>query len=187
MIGPNAILQMLPAIADRVGTQRLAGLVAEARLPALPDGQSMIPETDAAALHRQVRRALPTLAEAISADAGRRTADYILAHRIPRPVQAALKRLPAALAAPILSRAIARHAWTFAGSGRFRTVDAWTFELRHNPLIRAERATAPLCAWHAAVFERLYATLVHPACRCRETSCGAMAGSDELCRFEVRR
>jgi hypothetical protein len=59
------------------------------------------------------------VAAEVARSAGRRTADYLLAHRIPKPVQALLKALPARLAARVLLSAIARHAWTFAGSGVF--------------------------------------------------------------------
>ena len=85
-----------------------------------------------------------------------------------------------------LARAIARHAWTFAGSGRFGVVDPWTFRIAGNPLIRGERADRPICHWHAAVFARLYQDLVAADCTCIETSCAAEGGRD-LCVFEVRR
>lgn len=160
--------------------------LARAGLVAAPAGDAMIPEDDAARLHQLLRRERPEEAPALSAEAGRRTAGYILAHRIPRAAQALLRLSPAGLAARGLSAAIARHAWTFAGSGAFRVVDPWTFEIAGNPMIRGEASAAPLCHWHAAVFERLYRTLVHPDCRCREAACGAQHGGDS-CRFEMRR
>lgn len=129
--------------------------------------------------------ALLQLLPVISREAGRATADYILAHRIPRIVQQVLKALPAGLAAPLLARAITRHAWTFVGSGRFRCRDPWTFEITDNPLIRGEHSPVPLCVWHAAVFERLYATLVARDCRCEEETCAAQGLSDN-CRFRIR-
>jgi len=95
-----------------------------------------------------------------------------------------LKALPPAPAAGLLSRAIARHAWTFVGSGRFHVRDAWTFEIEGNPLIRGEASEPCLCHWHTAVFERLYEALVAPASRCAETRCGAQ-GRDSRCRFEL--
>lgn len=142
-------------------------------------------EGPAARLHAAVRHDLPAEAPAILAQAGRRTADYILAHRIPRPAQAVLRALPPALAAPVLTRAIAKHAWTFAGSGLFRVAGRLTFEIADNPLIRGERAPAPLCVWHAAVFERLFRTLVDDRLRAHETACCACG--DPACRFELTR
>lgn len=185
VIGPNAVLQMVPAIARDLGPRRLAEILAGAGLHALPDGTCMIPEQDAARLHRTLREAEPDAAWRIAAAAGTATADYILAHRIPPMAQRLLKALPTALAAPLLARAISRHAWTFAGSGTFRRRDDWTFEIADNPLIRGEQGPVPLCAWHAAVFERLYVALVAPDCRCEEVSCAAQ-GSD-ACRFVIRR
>lgn len=185
VIGPNAVLQMVPVIARDLGPHRLADILAGAGLTRLPDGSAMIPEEEARRLHRTLREAEPAAARRIAAAAGVATADYILAHRIPRAAQLVLKALPAALAAPLLARAISRHAWTFAGSGTFRRRDAWTFEIAGNPLIRGERSPLPLCAWHAAVFERLYAVLVSPDCRCEEVTCAAQ-GSD-TCRFRIRR
>lgn len=186
LIGPNAILQMLPVIERLGGRQRRAQMLARAGIFDLPDGSAMIPETAAARLHRQLRREEPELAPRLAEDAGRRTADYILAHRIPRPVQWLLRALPPAAAAALLSRAIEAHAWTFVGSGRFRVVDAWTFEIRNNPLIRGEISDHCLCHWHAGVFARLYAVLVAPGCRCREVACGSL-GAGDVCRFQITR
>lgn len=185
VIGPNAVLQLVSAIARDLGPRRLADILAGAGLDSLPDGTRMIPEEDAARLHRSLRETEPGAARRIAAAAGVATADYILAHRIPPMAQRLLKALPAALAAPLLARAISRHAWTFTGSGTFRRRDAWTFEIAGNPLIRGEKSAVPLCAWHAAVFERLYAALVAPDCRCEEVSCAAQGS--RACRFLIRR
>ena len=186
LIGPNAILQMLPQIERIGGPERVHEMLAKAGIFAVPDGTAMIPEGDAARLHRLLRAEEPDLAPALSRAAGQDTARYILAHRIPKPAQVLLKALPRGLAANALSKAIARHAWTFVGSGRFRALDAWTFEIRNNPVIRHEVSDVPLCAWHAAVFETLYRALVHPGSRCHECRCGAQPGS-EACRFRVAR
>lgn len=185
-IGPNAVLQLLPVVERVGGRQGVDRLMAGAGLASVPDGSQMIPEGDAVSLHRQLRRQEPALAEALAAEAGRGTADYILAHRIPRPAQLLLRALPPRLAAPLLSRSIARHAWTFAGSGRFRAATPWRFEIADNPFVRGESSDTPLCAWHAAVFERLYDVLVAPGCRCLETACGAQGGNGR-CRFEIVR
>jgi divinyl protochlorophyllide a 8-vinyl-reductase len=143
----------------------------------------MIAETDVARLHDQVRaRFAPGEAKSIADDAGRRTARYILAHRIPGPAQALLKALPATLALPALSTAIAAHAWTFAGSGAF-SARGRTLRIAHNPLAPAGPADAPACHWHAAVFETLLRTLVSPTARVREHACCAMGAP--ACTFVV--
>jgi divinyl protochlorophyllide a 8-vinyl-reductase len=147
----------------------------------------MVEESRVARLHRALRQALPPhQARAVLAEAGTLTADYLLAHRIPAPAQWVLKRLPPALAARALVPAIRAHAWTFVGSGRLR---AWAgtptvFELRGNPFCLETHGTAPACAWHVAVFERLFQVLVSPRARAIETECEAQG--DPVCRFELR-
>lgn len=185
-IGPNAILQFLPVIDRQEGREGTRRMLAAAGLAGTPDGTRMIPETEAAALHRTLRRLMPRQAAGMAAEAGRGTAAYILAHRIPKPAQWLLKALPAPLSARLLARAIAGHAWTFAGTGTFRAVDAWTFEIRDNPLIRGETSPSPLCGWNAAVFGHLYAALVDRTCICVETDCAAVTGA-HVCRFRIRR
>lgn len=147
----------------------------------VPSGHDMIPEAEAARLHRLIRARLPD-APAILTAAGQGTADYILAHRIPKPAQAVLKLLPTGLAARALSQAIARNAWTFAGSGAFQAASPWRFEIAGNPLIAGERSATCLCHWHAAVFQRLFRALVYPGATCSETACAAQGG---LCWFEI--
>ncbi len=184
LIGPNAILQMMPVLERMAGREGGMVLLRQAGVAGLPDGQQMIPEGEAARLHQWLRREMGAAAPAMSAEAGRNTARYILAHRIPKAAQRLLSLLPAPLAARALARAISQHAWTFAGSGRFRSLGPWCFEIADNPLVRGESGDACLCHWHAAVFETLYRALVHPDCRCRETSCGAQPGQS-VCRFEI--
>jgi divinyl protochlorophyllide a 8-vinyl-reductase len=89
------------------------------------------------------------------------------------------------LGAPLLTRAIAAHAWTFVGSGEFRVPGTRppTFEIVHNPVVRGEHADAPVCVWHAQVFERLFRRLVSDRIRVRETQCAAVDG--HVCRFVV--
>ncbi|PWJ19335.1 bacteriochlorophyll 4-vinyl reductase [Jannaschia seohaensis] len=186
LIGPNAILQMLPVLDRLGGPERRGQILARAGIFDLPDGTRMIPETQAAQLHRTLRQEEPILAPALAGEAGRATADYILAHRIPRPAQLLLRVLPAGPSAALLSRAIARHAWTFVGSGRFRVVDPMTFEIADNPLVAGERSEGCLCHWHAAVFARLYHVLVAADATCTETSCGAHSPGHP-CRFELER
>jgi divinyl protochlorophyllide a 8-vinyl-reductase len=110
-----------------------------------------------------------------------------LAHRIPQPVQAALRLLPARLAASILTGAIARHAWTFSGSGRFEVLSRWppVVAIADNPVVRGETSDVALCHWHAAVFERLFTAICGPGWRVVETACCAQGAP--ACRFEVQR
>jgi divinyl protochlorophyllide a 8-vinyl-reductase len=190
-IGPNAAIQLAEALVAADPSGLLARAVFEAAgLEAWltePPG-AMVDERAIACLHQTARRVLPAdIGPAILAEAGRRTGDYILAHRIPAPARLALRALPAGLAAKALTAAIAKHAWTFAGSGRFEgTVGRRRVELAiaGNPVVAGERADAPVCHWHAAVFARLYGRLVHRGATAEETACQA-TGAD-ACRFTVR-
>ncbi len=187
-IGPNAVLQLVPVLRDAAGEAVTAKLLARAGIVELPDPDAgLMEEAPAARLHQALRAEMPDAAPCLARAAGLATGDYILAHRIPGKAQALLRLMPARLSAPILARAVAKHAWTFCGSGEFRLVSAWppVFEIADNPVVRGERSETPLCHWHAAVFERLFTTLCGAVWRCRETRCCAQG--QPACRFELRR
>ena len=152
-------------------------------LDAPPSDAGMMYEGPAARLHQTVRKTLGPAAPWLLAKAGTATGDYILAHRIPRAAQSVLRLLPPALSAPLLRAAIARHAWTFAGSGDFTAGPGLVFSIARNPMVAGESSPVPLCHWHAAVFERLYRTLVDDRLRARETA--SCACGDPACRFEL--
>jgi divinyl protochlorophyllide a 8-vinyl-reductase len=160
-IGPNAILQLLPVLDRDLGREARDRLLSGIDLP--PPDAGMWPEAACRAAHLAVWQGCGDRAAAILAEAGQGTADYILAHRIPRPAKALIRALPAPLGARLLAQAIARHAWTFAGSGEFRILSRapLTFEVQHNPLGFPGRPSL----WHAAVFTRLFRALVWPGAR----------------------
>jgi divinyl protochlorophyllide a 8-vinyl-reductase len=187
-IGPNAITRTAEALmaASGAGEQArvfaAAGLVAH--LVAPPTG--MVDERDVVRLHRALRSELGNaLAREIARDAGRRTADYLLENRIPRPLHHLLPRLPRRLAGAILLSAMRRHAWTFAGSGVFeaRTGRPMLLAIQGCPLCRGAHADAPLCDYYAGTFERLFRMLIDRAAVVRETACAAN-GAD-ACRFVI--
>ncbi len=185
-IGPNAVLQHLPVLDAVLGLRRRTALFACAGVAVPPPDAGMLPENEVARLHRAVRLYVPGAAARIGRAAGLATGDYILAHRIPAPARRLVRVLPAPLGARLLAGAIARHAWTFAGSGRFAIAAhrPLVFTIADNPLCGGVDAPGPVCDWHAAVFERLFARLVWPGVTVRETSCcGAGAPA---CRFELR-
>lgn len=186
-IGPNAVLQLLPVLEREGGAALRDRLMQDAGLAAPPSDAGMMPEAPAARLHRALRRALPDDAARIAAAAGRATGDYILAHRIPARAQSLLRRLPASVASWLLTRAIAQHSWTFAGSGRFELASGrpLTLRIHDNPVVRGERSDVPLCHWHAAVFQRLFNELVDPAIRVHEARCCAMGS--QSCDFVIGR
>lgn len=183
---------MIEALREEVGEAETARLFAAAglshHLVSVPE--HMVDERDVVALHTVVRADLGVArAKKVAADAGRRTADYLLAVRIPKRVQPILKILPARLSAKILLGAIGKHAWTFAGSGEFSAVAGHPvrFSIANCPVCRGasspEHMHTPLCDYYGATFERLFRTLVHPKSVVIETAC--QANGAPACAFEI--
>lgn len=188
-VGPNAIIRVVAALEDaqgRAAVERLlnaSGL--ERYLDALPT--EMVDEQEVSRLQSALREQVGVeSARRISHDAGGRTGDYLLAHRIPRPVQRLLKILPALLASRVLISAIRRNAWTFVGSGVFDAESGHPTRLRvtNGPICRGATASEPLCDFYAGSFERLFSRLVHQDARVTETDC--QANGADSCVFEVR-
>jgi divinyl protochlorophyllide a 8-vinyl-reductase len=187
-IGPNAIIQVDHALQRWGGAELAERIFGQAQLLhyRLQPPQRMVDEAEVVRLHQLMARELGSEAVAVARDAGTATARYLLANRIPRPMQKALKLLPARAALEVLLRAIARHAWTFVGSGEFsvvRSAQGIELQVQHNPLCRGLQADTPACDYFAACFETLFKTLVHSHARVRETACEACG--DDACRFLV--
>ena len=158
-IGPNAITRLAEALDVLHGSLLChevfvaAGLLRHLHTPP----RHMVDEQDVVRLHRAMIALLgPVDAAATARAAGERTGAYLLGHRIPRAAQHLLRMLPRGLAARLLAAAIARHAWTFAGSGRFAA--------RHSRPLQLSLVAAPLCtdaapsgsAYLAATFETVF-------------------------------
>ena len=190
-IGPNAITQCMAALQADLGLAGSRALMDQAGLQAHVQHppQHMVDEADVIALHRTMRSTLGVAkAQALARVAGQRTGDYLLANRIPRPVQWALKRLPAAWAARVLLAAITRHAWTFCGSGCFEVLPARQarevqVSITGCITCHGEQAVQPLGDYYAATFERLFSVLVHPAARVVESACEAQGAP--ACVFDI--
>jgi divinyl protochlorophyllide a 8-vinyl-reductase len=190
VVGPNAIIQTVAALEALTppGTSlrilRAAALLDYAVVPPT----AMVPERHVAALMAALRRELGLFeAATVQREAGRRTGDYLLAHRIPQGAQLLLRALPAAAAAALLERAVARHAWTFAGSGHlfFTPLERGVLAvLTGCPLCRGAKHPAPQCDLYAATFERLFRRLVSRHARCEETAC--LAAGAPACEFRIR-
>ncbi|MGB3626669.1 MAG: bacteriochlorophyll 4-vinyl reductase [Henriciella sp.] len=158
-VGPNAVLQLEQALCDQGGAKAAELVFARAGLQELlrVRPQEMIDERLPRALFDSLFAHFPEArAQMVVYRAGRLTGDYILKNRIPKPVRLLLKLLPAPLSRDLLLKAIHRHAWTFAGSGRctFTLGRAAEFRIEANPL------TMPGCAWHVGVFDALFQHLV---------------------------
>lgn len=166
LIGPHAVIHMAEAMAERLGPWATAAVLASAQIDEVPGAdEGMIPEIEALRLHRWLLLAEPLEGFAITREAARRTADYIIANRIPAPAVALLRVLPPALAAPLLMRAIARHAWTFIGAGVFTAQSAWRFTIDRSGAEDPIPVPDSTFEWYGAVFERLFQRLVAADCR----------------------
>ena len=188
-IGPNAIIRVAETLRESLGQDVTAGLFQQAglghylvRLP-----EKMVNEAEVLRLHNVLRGELgqPACAD-ITWQAGLKTADYLLANRIPKFAQLVFKALPAAISARLLLKTIGGHSWTFAGSGEFsyEVGETVVLTIRNNPLCREVHNELPVCDFYSATFERLFQVLVHPETKVGETACEAQG--DDACRFELR-
>lgn len=182
LIGPNTVLQTEAALIAAGGVELARRAFDRAGLASMlaHRPETMIDERLAQALFEALFAELPEAeARTVAAAAGRLTGAYILVHRIPKPAQAILKLLPARMAAPMLLKSIARHAWTFAGSG-VCTVDAGPparLTITGNPI------AIPGCVWHAGVLEVLFRALASPRAQVSHTRCEHAGAKD--CTFEI--
>lgn len=193
-IGPNAITQLHTVLLRERGAAETRAIFDAAGIPGYLDDppEAMVDEREVARLHAEVRsRFPPETACALMHSAGDATGDYILANRIPPSVAWLLRRLPARWSSRLLAGAIAKHAWTFAGSGEFSVAQQnragegiAIAEIRGNPVVALDRSDHPICAWHAAVFDKLYRDLVCDRTGVVERAC--CAAGDDACRFEIR-
>lgn len=188
-VGPNAVIRVAEALGEARGADVVAQVFMAAGLEhyltTLPS--EMVDEREVTRLQAALREQLGlAVARPVSHDAGLRTGDYLLANRIPRPVQRLLEILPARLASRVLISAIRRNAWTFVGSGVFDGTPGRPTRLTvtDGPICRGASADEPLCDFYAGSFERLFSRLVHPNARVTEIACQAH-GAD-ACVFEVR-
>ncbi len=193
-IGPNAVLQTLRALRELEGEEAASDLAHGLPDPATwPAG--LIPEAWFVSLVQALRGALPwDRAEDVLRRGGGYTADYVAENRIPGAARRVLRLLPARAGVALLLRAFARHAWTFAGSGRFGFEGPFPGTifiegcLTCRPDSGARRGVGEggpvrhAGAYYEAAFEGLLA-LAAPAVRVREIACGSLHGS--TCRFAL--
>lgn len=184
MIGPNAVLQTLRAAAELEGIPFYAALACRANLPATdPDG--MIPEAWFVRLVEALRTSLPwPRSEAVLRRAGEYTADYVAANRIPGVFRRLLRVLPPRLAVPLLLSAFSRHAWTFAGGGRFRVEGHYpgNIVLTGGPTCHRRTGSGHAGAYYETAFQGLL-RLAAPDVSVFEKDCEACGGP--ACRFSI--
>ena len=188
-IGPNAITRIIEALRAVESPQAVQRIFQAARLETYLSERptEMVDEHEVVRLHNVLHNDLgDDLARTVGWIAGELTADYLLRFRIPRPVQTALRCCSASFSSRLLSKAIAKNAWTFVGTGVFsaRHGQPTLFTIRNCPICRGQRSVEPYCNFYAATFERLYSRLVHRRARVVEVGCqakGALA-----CTFEIK-
>lgn len=187
-IGPNTIIQLAHVLRDRYGEGTAGALLFEGTgyaLNALPS--AMVDEREAQALVRTVMQSVgEQRGVQLLHEAGQRTADYLMAHRIPRPAQWVMKALPRRAGLSILLRAMQANAWTFTGSGTFSVLQRPKLvELSFHAcaMCRDMTTAQPVCDFYAGTFEQLIRTIVAPQAQVREVECMATGG--HCCRFEV--
>jgi divinyl protochlorophyllide a 8-vinyl-reductase len=97
-VGPNAIIQLADVLADRLGLEERAAALRAAGLAhyLARDPERMTDEREAAALHHAVQARRADDWDELSWEAGTRTAEYLLEHRIPKGAEWLLRRLPPA-------------------------------------------------------------------------------------------
>jgi divinyl protochlorophyllide a 8-vinyl-reductase len=115
-IGPNTIIQLAQVLRDHYGESVAARLLVSSTgcaLGALPG--ATVDEREAQAFVRAVMRELGEQpGTRLLHEAGGRTADYLMAHRIPRPAQWLMRWLPRRAGLRLLLEAMRANAWTFA-------------------------------------------------------------------------
>jgi divinyl protochlorophyllide a 8-vinyl-reductase len=182
LIGPNALIQTAAALHELEGASA-AAILLDAGEPLVrehpPD--DMVDERRFAVLVATLVRHLgEERAERVLVRSGSLTADYLMLHRIPQPFQWLLGRLPRELGLRVLLGAVASHAWTFAGSGRFHyeLPGDGVVELAIDdcPACRGLVTEHPVCGFYAGTFERLFRRLVDDGMRVREAGCHACGG-----------
>lgn len=185
-VGPNAIIQTRTALDELAGSDARRAIFGAAGLERFTDTDpdAMVDAGIVNALNRQIAARLDAkTADAVMKRAGELTGDYILANRIPKAAQWLLKHLPSDVAQRVLLAAIARNAWTFAGNARVDKGPDF-IAIHDNPICLGRNGFSS-CIWHAAVFRRLFQTLVDPAITIHETECAGRGG--RMCRFEIVR
>lgn len=182
-VAPHLVRDVVDATQAVCGDDARTRLIREVGLTRMPAYDHPVPEAVAARLHQAVRRLFPGDAHAVLWMAGQATGDRLMAHQLSARAQVLLSGAAWPIAAWLLGRWARQNAWTFAGSGTLHVLSAMEFEIADNPLIKGgPQSTAPICDFHAAMFEQLFQRLVDPRLICREMICAGAGG--RACRFD---
>lgn len=187
-IGPNSIIQTIRVMTESYGREHTEKLLHDERYPwgsELPT--EMVNEEDFLLLvHVLVRSFGIEEARRILSKSGDYTAAYLLAHRIPKPMKWIFPLLPRSVRLNMLMSAIGKHAWTFAGSGRFQYIPGETPTFVIDDCITSRNITSekPFCSFYEATFTGLLSALVDPQAQVEEKKCRVTGHSQ--CVFIIR-
>ena len=185
LIGPNAILQLMPVL-DRVGGPELRRADAGARRRVRAARRHADdPRRPRGRLHQALRAALPDLAPALAGrgrPGARPTTSWPIASRAGADAAEGAARAAGGAGAGQGDR---QPCLDLCGIGPFPRAVALSVRDRRQPDRAGRTCRPPVCHWHAAVFARLYQVLVHPDFDCVETGCTAESGV--ACVFEMIR
>ena len=185
MIGPHAVIHSVAVMRECLGDAETADILANAQIAEMPTGEEMSPEVEALRLHRWLALREPLDCFDIAEESARRTAEYIIANRIPAFAAWLLRSLPDSISGALRMRAIRRHAWTFVGAGQFTPMGAWKFQIDRSHADDPVLLPASLFHWYAKVFEHLYIRLVSPECRCEPEE--VLRATPNLHRYRIAR
>lgn len=190
LIGPNALIQTAAALLELepAVAREVLGAADEAGVLEHPPDEMVDERRFTTLTHVVVDRLGEERAARVLVRSGERTADYLMAHRIPPSFSWMVGRLPRDLGLRILLGAISSHAWTFAGSGRFRYElhgeGVVELEIEDCPACRGLTAVKPACGFYAGTFERLFRRIIDDRMRVREGECHACGG--HCCTLSAR-
>lgn len=180
-VGPHMVTCLDGVLRSRASERTAQEILSEARLPHSPADAVPVREGSAALYHRITRDRFGAEADVIFDIAGRHAGEVMLAKQLPARAKTLLKSAPWTISAWMLTRAMAQHAWLFAGSGAFEITDEMRFLIVSNPFARGFTSDQPACRFHASMFETIYSALVDPRLVCEETAC--MANGAKACQF----
>jgi len=187
-IGPNSIIQTIAALHEVYDPIQSRAILVCGGAPDLAERlpSEMVDERDFYALAQMLVDQLGAeQAARILRRAGELTAGYLLRHRIPQPAQWVLRVLPMRQRFRLLLPAIARNAWTFAGSGSF-SFDAgptpWV-RIATPALLGPPTTTGAICHFYKGTFGHLARSLISRRITVWEMECQSHGAAACVYRF----
>ncbi|MGB9751428.1 bacteriochlorophyll 4-vinyl reductase [Roseiflexus castenholzii] len=188
-IGPNAIIQTVAALRDRLGDEAARATLVRGGAGDLPDHlpHELIDERE---FHALVELLLEQIGEEqtnqVMARSGQLTSEYVFANRIPAFARLLLRLLPPSWGLRLLLPAMQRHTWTFAGSGVFAydLTPTPSISITNGALFDTPAMAAAMCAYYRGAFEQMFQKLICSRATLHDLEC--QARGDRCCRYAIR-